>query len=135
VRFGDPETQPTLMRLKSDLFDLMLRTVDGTLAEAQVEWDPRPAVTVVLTSEGYPGLYRKGFEITGVEAAEADPDVVVFHAGTERRAGKLVTNGGRVLNVTALGETVAEAREKAYAAARKIDFQGVVYRTDIAAEV
>lgn len=135
VRFGDPETQPTLMRLKSDLFEILQRAVHGGLEEVEIEWDPRPAVTVVLTSEGYPGSYKKGFEIFGIAAAEEDPDVVVFHAGTETRAGKLVTNGGRVLNVTALGDTVQAAREKAYAAARKIRFDGVVYRNDIAAGV
>lgn len=90
-------------------------------------------MTVVLTSGGYPGSYRKGFPISGIEAAEADPDVVVFHAGTEMRAGKLVTSGGRVLSVTALGDTLEDARAKAYAAARKISFEGMVFRTDIAA--
>ncbi|RMG18312.1 MAG: phosphoribosylamine--glycine ligase [Planctomycetota bacterium] len=134
VRFGDPETQPTLLRLRSDLAELMLRTCEGTLGEAVVEWDPRPAVTVILASEGYPGSYAKGREITGIEAAEALGDVVVFHAGTERRAGKLVTHGGRVLCVTALGDTVSAARERAYEAARCIHFEGMVYRTDIAAE-
>jgi len=131
VRFGDPETQPTLVRLKSDLFELLWRTVEGTLADYQVEWDPRPAVTITLTSAGYPGRYETSKPITGIEAAEEHPDVVVFHAGTERRAGKLETNGGRVLNVTALGETLEAARETAYAAARKIDFDGVVFRNDI----
>lgn len=133
VRFGDPETQPTLVRLKSDLFELMLATCEGRLGECELDWDPRPAVTVVLTSGGYPGSYRKGFPISGIEAAEADPDVVVFHAGTEMRAGKLVTSGGRVLSVTALGDTLEDARAKAYAAARKISFEGMVFRTDIAA--
>ncbi len=133
VRFGDPETQPTLMRLKSDLAELMLATVEGRLGSCTLEWDPRPAVTVALTSGGYPGDYRKGFEITGIGAAEADPDVVVFHAGTDLRVGKLVTAGGRVLNVTALGDTLEQARQKAYAAAKKISFEGMVYRTDIAA--
>ncbi|MCA8925774.1 MAG: phosphoribosylamine--glycine ligase [Planctomycetes bacterium] len=133
VRFGDPETQPTLARLQSDLFELLWRTVEGTLADYQVAWDPRPALTITLTSAGYPGRYETSKPIRGIEAAEEDPDVVVFHAGTERRMGKLVTNGGRVLNVTALGDTLAQAREKAYAAARKIEFEGLVFRTDIGA--
>ncbi|MEZ6185004.1 MAG: phosphoribosylamine--glycine ligase [Planctomycetota bacterium] len=131
VRFGDPETQPTLVRLKSDLFELLWRTVEGTLGEYEVRWDPRPAVTITLTSAGYPGRYERGKPITGIEKAEEHPDVVVFHAGTEKRVGKLVTNGGRVLNVTALGATREEAREKAYAAAKEIHFDGVVFRTDI----
>jgi phosphoribosylamine--glycine ligase len=133
MRFGDPETQPTLVRLKTDLFEILLAAVEDRLAEVEVEWDERPAVTVVLTSGGYPASYDKGFPITGIEEAEAEDDVVVFHAGTEMRASKLVTSGGRVLGVTALGATVAEARERAYTAAKKIQFQGVVYRTDIAA--
>lgn len=132
VRFGDPETQPTLMRLKSDLYELLNGAAHGTLDQVQIEWDPRPAVTVVLTSGGYPGPYSKGYEITGIEAAEAEPDVKVFHAGTKRQAGKLVTHGGRVLNVTALGDTIADARARAYAAVDKISFEGMTYRRDIA---
>ena len=135
VRFGDPETQPTLARLRSDLFELLWAAASGELHEVEVEWDPRSAVTVVLTSGGYPGSYRKGYEITGIEAAEAHEDVVVFHAGTEMRAGRLVTNGGRVLGVTALGVDVAEARRKAYAAIKEISFEGMVYRTDIGEEL
>lgn len=135
VRFGDPETQPTLVRLKSDLFELLWATASGTLDQVELEWDPRPAVTVVLTSGGYPGPYTKGYPIEGIERAERDPDVVVFHAGTERKGGRLLTAGGRVLNVTALGRTVAEARQKAYAAVEKIEFQGMVFRRDIGAEL
>ena len=135
VRFGDPETQPTLRRLQSDLFPLLWAAAKGEgLEQVEVTWDPRPCVTAVLTSGGYPGSYRKGYEIRGIEAAEQDPEVVVFHAGTTIRAEKLVTSGGRVLNVTAVAETVAAAREKAYAAARQISFEGVVMRTDIGAE-
>jgi phosphoribosylamine---glycine ligase len=133
VRFGDPETQPTLVRLKTDLFELFMACVDDRLDEIKVEWDERAAVTVVMTSSGYPGPYTKGHEIRGIADAESDPDVVVFHAGTALRAEKVVTNGGRVLNVTALGETLEAAREKAYAAVAKIKFNGAVYRTDIAA--
>jgi phosphoribosylamine--glycine ligase len=135
VRFGDPETQVTLVRLESDLFDLLWAATDGTLSECKVEWDPRVAVTVALTSGGYPGRYGKGYPITGIAQAEQDPDVVVFHAGTSSRAGRVLTNGGRVLNVTALGNTVAEARRKAYQAVEKISFEGMVFRTDIAAEL
>ncbi|MGE0708829.1 MAG: phosphoribosylamine--glycine ligase [Planctomycetota bacterium] len=135
VRFGDPETQPTMVRLKSDLFELLWATTGGKLDTYQIEWDPRPAVTVVLTSAGYPERYTKGHQIAGISLAERDPDVVVFHAGTEHRGGRLVTDGGRVLNVTALGDTVADARRKAYAAAAKISFEGMVYRTDIGLEL
>lgn len=135
VRFGDPETQPTLVRLRSDLFELLWAATIGELESVELDWDPRPAVTVVLTSGGYPGPYAKGFPITGIELAERDPDVVVFHAGTERKGGRLLTAGGRVLNVTALGETIADARAKAYAAVEKISFSGMVFRRDIAAEL
>jgi len=132
VRFGDPETQPLMMRLKSDLLHLMMLTVEGRLDEAEIEWDNRPAVCVVLASDGYPGKYEKGLEIMGVEDAEMDADVVVFHAGTSRSNGKLVTAGGRVLGVTALGTDTASAQQKAYEAVKKINFKGMHYRTDIA---
>ncbi|MBL4845599.1 MAG: phosphoribosylamine--glycine ligase [Planctomycetes bacterium] len=135
VRFGDPETQPTLARLKSDLFELLWAATNGELDQVEIEWDPRPAVTVVLTSGGYPGKYPKGFPITGVDLAERDPNVIVFHSGTERRGGRLLTAGGRVLGVTALGDTIADARRAAYAAVDKIKFEGMVYRKDIAAEL
>lgn len=133
VRFGDPETQPTLARLKSDLVPILLGAVDGTLEQVEATWDPRVAVCVVLCSGGYPGDFKRGFAIHGLEAAAADPDVVVFHAGTERKADKIVTDGGRVLNVVGLGATVAKAREKAYSAVQKIHFEGMHYRTDIGA--
>lgn len=135
VRFGDPETQPTLARLKSDLFELLWAATTGGLEDVEVEWDPRPAVTVVLTSGGYPGKYSKGLPITGVDLAERDPNVIVFHAGTQSRGGKLLTAGGRVLGVTALGATIAEARKTAYAAVEKIHFEGMVYRSDIGLEL
>jgi phosphoribosylamine--glycine ligase len=133
VRFGDPETQPTLARLKSDLVPILLGAVDGTLEQVEATWDSRVAVCVVLCSGGYPGEFKRGFAIHGLEAAAADPDVVVFHAGTERKADKVVTDGGRVLNVVGLGATVAKAREKAYSAVQKIHFEGMHYRTDIGA--
>lgn len=132
VRFGDPETQPILMRLKSDLLEVMLAVCEGKLDEITLEWDPRPAVCVVMASGGYPGDYEKGKKITGIEEAEKDSDVVVFHAGTVVVDGDIVTNGGRVLGVTGVGETVAKAKKKAYEAAAKIKFDGAYYRSDIA---
>ncbi len=132
VRFGDPETQPLMVRLKSDLLDLMMLTVDGELDKASIEWDSRAAVCIVLASGGYPGSYEKGKEITGIEDAEKDPDVVVFHAGTALAGGRLVTAGGRVLGVTALGADIAKAQKKAYEAVEKIRFDGMHYRRDIA---
>ena len=102
VRFGDPECQPLLMRLKSDLVDLLEATVDGRLDEiAPPEWDPRPAVCVVMASEGYPGKYERGMPIRGLDEAAKLPDVKVFHAGTAMSDGQVVTDGGRVLGVTA----------------------------------
>lgn len=130
-RFGDPETQSLMRRLQSDLLDLMEATIDGKLSSVTPEWDDRAAVCIVLASGGYPGPIEKGKVITGIEAAAASPDVVVFHAGTALKDGKLVTNGGRVLGVTALGSSLEEARTKAYAAAEKITFEGKQLRHDI----
>jgi len=132
-RFGDPETQSLMRRLKSDLLDLIEATIDGKLAEVQPVWDERAAVCIVLASGGYPGPIEKGKPIAGIEAASADPDVVVFYAGTSSKDGRVVTNGGRVLGVTALGATLEEARKKAYAAAEKITFEGKQLRGDIGA--
>ena len=132
VRFGDPETQPVMMRLQSDLMEPIEATIDETLDQATLVWDPRPSVCVVMAAGGYPGNYRKGDEITGIEDAEALGDVKVFHAGTALAAGKLVTSGGRVLGVTAVGETVKAAKERAYEAVRRIRFEGAQYRHDIA---
>ena len=132
-RFGDPETQSLMRRLKSDLLDLIEATIDGKLSSAAPEWDTRAAVCVVLASGGYPGAIEKGKVISGLEAAQAEPDVVVFHAGTAAKDGSVVTNGGRVLGVTALGATLEEARAKAYAAADKISFEGKQLRRDIGA--
>jgi phosphoribosylamine---glycine ligase len=135
VRFGDPETQVILMRLKSDLLDLLEAVVDGTLEDydlSKLEWDPRPAVTVVLTAQGYPATGSKGKLITGLEAAAAVPDLRVFHAGTRLVENRVLTDGGRILNVTALGETLTDARERAYSVIPKIEFQGMYYRRDIA---
>jgi phosphoribosylamine---glycine ligase len=134
-RFGDPETQPLLMRLKTDLVDLLEAVVDnrlGEFAEDKLEWDARPAVCVVMASQGYPGSFAKGKVITGLAEAAALPDVLVFHAGTKMENGMIVTDGGRVLSVTALGETLAEAKRKAYEAVGRIHFQGAFWRKDIA---
>jgi len=132
VRFGDPETQPILMRLKSDLLEIMLAVCDGTLDEVTLQWDPRPAVCVVIAAGGYPGEYEKGKIITGIAQAEKLEDVVVFHAGTAAKNASLVTNGGRVLGVTAMGQTIADAKAKAYEAVDKIKFDGAYCRRDIA---
>jgi phosphoribosylamine--glycine ligase len=131
ARFGDPETQPILMRMQSDLLEVMLAVCEGKLDKVTLQWDPRPAVCVVMASGGYPGSYEKGKEITGIENAERLGDVKVFHAGTKRQDGKLVTSGGRVLGVTAVGATVAEAQKKAYAAVDCIAWEGAYWRKDI----
>ena len=132
VRFGDPETQPLLMRLKTDLVTLIEKTIDGTLDTAQIEWTPEPAVCVVMASEGYPGDYPKGRVITGIDAAE-NANCVVFHAGTRREDKKTVTSGGRVLGVTATGADLKTAIDTAYTAVRAITFEGAHFRTDIGA--
>ena len=130
-RFGDPETQAILPRLKSDLLSLLEATIDGNLEGTSIEWDERAAVTVVLASGGYPGQYQVGKPISGLEAARA-LDVHIFHAGTRSENGRVVTAGGRVLAVTALGETVSAARERVYEAVSQIHFDGCHYRRDIA---
>jgi len=132
VRFGDPETQPILARLKSDLLQVFLAVCDGTLNQVTIEWDQRPAVCVVMASGGYPGDYQKGKKIIGHQEAQQLEDVIVFHAGTKDIDGDIVTNGGRVLGVTALGQTIRDARERAYKAVDKIKFDGAYYRRDIA---
>jgi phosphoribosylamine--glycine ligase len=132
VRFGDPETQPILMRLKSDLLQVCLAVCDGTLEDVTLQWDPRPAVCVVMASGGYPDNYHKGKKITGLGEAEQIQDVIVFHAGTKTQNGDIVTDGGRVLGVTALGQTIADAKIRAYQAVEKIKFEGAYYRRDIA---
>ena len=129
VRFGDPETQPIMMRLRSDLVALCDAALDGRLHEVDTAWDPRPALGVVLAAGGYPGDYRKGDVITGLPADT--PDTKVFHAGTAERDGRIVTCGGRVLCAVALGDTVADAQRKAYALAEQIHWDGMYYRRDI----
>jgi phosphoribosylamine--glycine ligase len=128
-RLGDPETQPIMMRLKSDLLDLVDHAIDGRLQEVEAEWDRRAALGVVLAAAGYPDTPRKGDEIVGLPRSEHD--LHVFHAGTAEKDGRVVTSGGRVLCVTALGDKVQMAAERAYEAAEKIHFEGMQYRRDI----
>jgi phosphoribosylamine--glycine ligase len=136
VRFGDPETQPILLRLKSDLVDLIDAALDGKLDRAQAEWDPRASLGVAIAASGYPGKVRNGDVISGLDAASnpllADPAVKVFHAGTKLDGnGNIVTAGGRVLTVCALGDNLQQARDRAYAAAERIRFDGAFHRRDI----
>jgi phosphoribosylamine--glycine ligase len=132
VRFGDPEAQAILMRLRSDLLTVLEAVVDKRLEEVELDWDPRPAISVVMASGGYPGKYGTGYQVFGLEAVEEGPDLRVFHAGTAIRDGKVVTAGGRVLSVTALGNDLGTAKERAYAAVRKVHFDRAHFRTDIA---
>ena len=132
VRFGDPECQPLLVRLKSDVLDLLEATVDGRLDEISTpEWDQRPAVCVVMASEGYPNKYEEGQPVRGLEEAAKLPDVKVFHAGTAIRDGQVVTAGGRVFGVTALGSSISAAKLQAYTAVKSIRFSGAWCRKDI----
>lgn len=133
VRLGDPETQPILMRLKSDLVPLMEACVDGTLHRFRTEIDPRSTMCVVMAAGGYPGSYEKGAVIEGLDKADAISDTIVFHAGTKAENGQVKTNGGRVLGVTALGEGIKDAMDKAYDACDKISWSGSFYRKDIGA--
>ena len=135
-RFGDPETQAILPRLTGDLAQLARAAAEGTLAGCKVSWDPRACVSVVLAAAGYPGPYRTGLQVEGLEAAAARPGVQLFHAGTAPGpGGRVLTAGGRVLAVTALGDDLADARARAYQAAELVRFDGVHYRRDIAATV
>ena len=130
-RFGDPETQPLMMRLKTDLLDVFDAVIDGKLDEISLEWDERPAMCVVASSHGYPATPRLGDTVTGIADADAMADVKVFHSGTAKRGDELVTAGGRVLAVTALGDDLADAQRRCYAAMGKINFDGMHYRRDI----
>ena len=133
-RMGDPETQVVLPRMSSDLLPVAQAAATGSLAGVDMTWKPQPSTGVVLTSGGYPGEYRRGIPIAGLN--DIDSDVLVFHAGTKLDdSGQLVTNGGRVLTIVALGDTMAEARERAYANASRVRFEGVHYRKDIALRV
>jgi len=118
--------------MKSDLLEVLVAVCEGRLEEVSIEWDPRPAVCVVMASGGYPDKYEKGKKITGLEEVKQIEDVIVFHAGTAEKDGDIVTNGGRVLDVTALGRTIPEAKTKAYEGVEKIHFDGAYYRGDIA---
>jgi len=131
ARFGDPECQPLLMRMKSDIVPVLLATAQGDISSITLEWHDKAAVCVVMAAGGYPGDYRKGDEITGLDKAAAIDDLFVFHAGTARKEGSFVTNGGRVLGVTALGTTVRDAIARAYDGVAAITWPGVQYRTDI----
>ena len=130
VRFGDPETQPVMLRLRSDLLDLVEAAIDGRLDRTHADWDPRPSLGVVMAAANYPGTPRTGDAISGL-GADPGPDAKVFHAGTDLRHGVVVTSGGRVLCACALGENVAEAQRRAYAAADAIHWEGAFYRGDI----
>ncbi|MFA5531743.1 MAG: phosphoribosylglycinamide synthetase C domain-containing protein, partial [Thiohalomonadaceae bacterium] len=129
-RFGDPETQPIMMRLQSDLVALCEAALDGRLDQTGAEWDSRAALGVVLAAQGYPGAYRKGDVIAGLDGSDS-AEAKVFHAGTALQDGQVVTAGGRVLCATALGTTVAEAQQRAYALAGRIHWDGIQYRRDI----
>jgi phosphoribosylamine--glycine ligase len=131
-RLGDPETQPVLMRMDADLAEIAFAITDEKLSDADIRWKPESSVCVVLASQGYPGPYEKGKVITGLDALKAEKDVVVFHAGTGFDNGHVVTSGGRVLGVTALGSSIRNAKERAYRAIEKIRFDGMHYRKDIA---
>jgi len=134
TRFGDPETQVYLTRLENDLVELLDASVSGTLAHIEMKWSPLASVCVVMASGGYPGNYAKGKVISGLDAANALPHTKVFHAGTARAGEQMVTNGGRVLGVTALGRDLKSAQITAYAAVEKIKFEGAHFRRDIAAK-
>jgi phosphoribosylamine---glycine ligase len=131
VRFGDPECQVLMLRLKSDLLPALIATADGTLRDIELEWSQQPVLAVVMAAQGYPGAYAKGSEIKGLDAAAADSHVQIFHAGTRREGDRIVADGGRVLDVAAIGKSVSEARAHAYAAIDKIDWPGGFYRRDI----
>jgi phosphoribosylamine--glycine ligase len=131
ARFGDPETQPILMRMKTDIVPVFEAIVDEQLETISIQWDERPAVCVVMASKGYPGSYQKGTAIEGLKGIQSIHNVEVFHAGTALQDNRVVTNGGRVLGVTALGDTIAEAIDSAYSAASHIHWDGAYYRKDI----
>jgi phosphoribosylamine--glycine ligase len=131
VRLGDPEAQPLLMRMESDLVPVLEAVVDQRLRDVEIRWRPEPAVCVVMAAGGYPGAHDTGKPISGLPAAAQVSDAMVFHAGTARASDRIVTNGGRVLGVTALGADLPRAIERAYEAVAKIHWDGAHYRTDI----
>jgi len=132
-RFGDPEAQPLLLRMKSDLVPVLEAVVEGRLRGQTIDWQRDSSVCVVMASRGYPGPYEKGYPISGLRDAAAEPGVVVFHAGTSRTNDRVLTAGGRVLGVTALGPEIHDAITRAYRAVKKIHWEGAHYRTDIGA--
>ena len=131
VRFGDPETQAILPRLKSDLVDIMMACVDGTLEKKEVKWERSSCISVVCASKGYPDEYEKNKEIFGLREAGKIKDVIIFHAGTKAESGKILTHGGRVLGVTSLGKDIKSAKANVYKAINCIKFEGMQYRKDI----
>ena len=131
ARFGDPETQPLMVRMDTDIIPLFEACIDGSLDQCQVNWKNKSSVCVVMTAEGYPGTYQKGEIISGLQNANSTPEVVVFHAGTKEKDGKVLTNGGRVLGVTATGANTESAIQRAYDAVGKVNWRGVHYRKDI----
>ena len=131
ARFGDPETQPLMVRMDTDIIPLFEACIDGSLDQCQVNWKNKSSVCVVMTAEGYPGTYQKGEIISGLQSANSTPEVVVFHAGTKEQDGKVLTNGGRVLGVTATGGNTESAIQRAYDAVGKVNWRGVHYRKDI----
>jgi phosphoribosylamine--glycine ligase len=134
ARFGDPETQVYLTRLENDLVELLDASVNGTLGKVELRWSPMSSVCVVMASGGYPGSYAKGKVISGLDAANALPHTKIFHAGTAKNGNDIVTNGGRVLGVTAWAKDLKAAQAAAYAAVEKIKFDGAQFRRDIAAK-
>jgi phosphoribosylamine--glycine ligase len=131
ARFGDPETQVVLPRLKTDIVEIFEAIIDERLDSVKIEWEDNAAVCVILASGGYPGKYGTGFEISGMDEAEKDGSIRIFHAGTKLADGRYLTAGGRVLGVTAVEANYEKAREKAYMAVEKISFEGMQFRKDI----
>ena len=134
VRFGDPEIQAILPRLKTDIVEVMLASIEGRMDEIQLEWEDRSCICVVMSSGGYPGEYKTGFEIQGLDKADKLEDVVVFHAGTKLEDKKIITSGGRVLGVTAMGKSIEKAIERVYEAVESIEFEKCFFRRDIGAK-
>lgn len=130
-RFGDPEAQPLIMRMKSDIVPVLEAVAQGDVSNVELEWDPRATVCVVMASKGYPRSYKKGLTISGLDKARELPDTVVFHAGTRKSGEKILTDGGRVLGVTSLGDSISEAIDRAYGAVECITWKGAHYRKDI----
>lgn len=130
-RFGDPEAQPLIMRMKSDIVPVLESVAQGDVSDVELEWDPRATVCVVMASKGYPRSYKKGLTISGLDKARELPDTVVFHAGTRKSGEKILTDGGRVLGVTSLGDSISEAIDRAYGAVECITWKGAHYRKDI----